>query len=144
MTGRQPWIQGITKLLHSDILRDVLSGSVYTHLIRIAAVEMRKRLKGSLSTEHPIEGDELRALRAWLRIREQSKFADMPFLFLGERGPMTRQAVNYLFDQMGKRAGLAFKVRPHMLLQNGLRDCGENDVSMRRRINYVPIDLNSP
>jgi type 1 fimbriae regulatory protein FimB len=74
-----------------------------------------RRLKGSLSTEHPIEGDELRAVRAWLRFRARSKFANLPHLFLGERGPMTRQAVNYLFEQIGKRAGLGFKVRPHML-----------------------------
>ncbi len=74
-----------------------------------------RRLKSSLSTEHPLEGDELRAIRAWLRIREESKFAHLPHLFVSERGPMTRQAVNYLFKQIGKRARLAFKVRPHML-----------------------------
>ena len=28
---------------------------------------------------------------------------------------MTRQDVNYLFEQIGKRARLAFKGRPHML-----------------------------
>ena len=56
-----------------------------------------RRLKGSLSTEHPLEGDELRAIRAWLRIRDQSKFAHLPHLFVGERGPMTRQAVNFDF-----------------------------------------------
>jgi len=82
--------------------------------LRTARMQVR-RLKGSLSTEHPLEGDELRALRAWLRIRGESKFAHLPHLFVGERGSMTRQAVNYLFEQIGKRAGLAFKVRPHML-----------------------------
>ena len=30
-----------------------------------------RRKKGSLSTHQPIEGDELRAIRAWLREREQ-------------------------------------------------------------------------
>jgi type 1 fimbriae regulatory protein FimB len=74
-----------------------------------------RRLKGSLSTERPIEGDELRAIRAWLRVREQIKFARSPYLFIGERGQMTRQAVNYLSEQIGKRAGLAFKIWPHML-----------------------------
>jgi len=53
-----------------------------------------RRFKGSLSTEHPLEGDELRAIRAWLRIRGELKFAHLPHLFVGERGPMTRQAVN--------------------------------------------------
>lgn len=89
--------------------------------IRLEEVDLKtarlfvRRLKGSLSTEHPLEGDELRAIRAWLRIREGSKFLHLPHLFVGERGAMTRQAVNYLFEQIGNRAGLGFKVRPHML-----------------------------
>jgi site-specific recombinase XerD len=29
--------------------------------------------------------------------------------------PLTRQAVNYLVEQIGKRAKLGFKVTPHML-----------------------------
>lgn len=37
------------------------------------------------------------------------------YLFLSERGTMTRQAVNYLVTQIGKRAKLKFKVTPHML-----------------------------
>jgi site-specific recombinase XerD len=38
-----------------------------------------------------------------------------PYLFLSERGPMTRQAVNYLVWEAGTRAGLRFRVYPHML-----------------------------
>lgn len=71
-----------------------------------------RRKKRSLSTHHPIEGDEIRAIRAWLRTREDTK---SPYLFLSERGPMTRQAVNYLFREIGRRAGLPFEVNPHML-----------------------------
>jgi site-specific recombinase XerD len=74
-----------------------------------------RRKKGSLSTHQPIEGDELRALRAWLREREQRGDARSSYLFLSERGPMTRQAVNYLVGKIGKRAGLPFPVHPHML-----------------------------
>lgn len=74
-----------------------------------------RRKKGSLSTHQPLEGDELRALRAWLRQREQRRDARSPYLFLSERGPLTRQAVNYLVDVIGKRAKLRFHVHPHML-----------------------------
>jgi integrase len=74
-----------------------------------------RRKKGSLSTHQPIEGDELRALRAWLRERENHRQARSPYLFLSERGPMTRQAVNYLAAEIGKRAKLRFHVHPHML-----------------------------
>ena len=74
-----------------------------------------RRLKGSLSTHQPIEGDELRAIRAWLRERENYPNASSNYLFLSERGPMTRQSINYLVEQTGKRAKLNFKVNPHML-----------------------------
>ncbi len=73
-----------------------------------------RRLKGSLATEQPIEGDELRAIRAWLRVREHSTFAHLPLLFVGQRGPLTRQAINYLFAEIGRRAGFTFQVHPHM------------------------------
>jgi integrase len=54
-----------------------------------------RRKKGSLSTHQPIEGDELRAIRAWLRERQQRPDARSSYLFLSERGSFTRQAVNY-------------------------------------------------
>lgn len=74
-----------------------------------------RRLKGSLSTHQPIEGDELRSIRAWLKIRENYPNSNSNYLFLSERGPLIRQAVNYLVEQIGKRAKLGFKVNPHML-----------------------------
>lgn len=74
-----------------------------------------RRKKGSLSTHQPVEGDELRAIRAWLREREQRSDARSPYLFLSERGPMTRQAINYLANEIGERARLRFHVHPHML-----------------------------
>ena len=74
-----------------------------------------RRKKGSLSTHQPIDGDELRAIRAWLREREKMEDAKYPYLFFSERGPFTRQAINYLVEQTGKRAGFSFKVNPHML-----------------------------
>ena len=52
---------------------------------------------------------------AWLREREQRSDARSPYLFLSERGPMTRQAINYLVEQIGLRAKLRFHVHPHML-----------------------------
>lgn len=79
-----------------------------------ARIQVR-RLKGSMSTRQGIEGDELRALRAWLRERSTMKFADSPFLFISERGPFTRQAINYLVRVIGERAGFTFRIHPHML-----------------------------
>jgi integrase len=74
-----------------------------------------RRLKGSLSTSQPLEGDEIRALRAWLRQRINAPCCNSPLVFLSERGPMTRQAFNYICAEIGKRARLSIKVHPHML-----------------------------
>ena len=49
------------------------------------------RLKGSLSVEHPIAVDELRAIKRYLATREDN----LPWLFISERqAQLTRQAVN--------------------------------------------------
>jgi integrase len=70
-----------------------------------------RRLKGGLSVEQPIAGDELRAFRRYLASREDA----LPWLFLSERGqPFTRQSVNYLIATAAARARLA-SVHPHTL-----------------------------
>lgn len=70
-----------------------------------------RRLKGGLSVEQPIAGDELRAVKRYLATRDDA----LPWLFLSERGgPMTRQAVNYLVAAAGERTGLP-GLHPHML-----------------------------
>jgi type 1 fimbriae regulatory protein FimB len=74
-----------------------------------------RRLKGSLSTSQPLEGDEIRALRAWLRQRIKTPCCNSPLVFLSERGPMTRQGFNYICAEVGKHARLNIKVHPHML-----------------------------
>jgi type 1 fimbriae regulatory protein FimB len=74
-----------------------------------------RRLKGSLSTSQPLEGDEIRALRAWLRQRVNAPCCNSPLVFVSERGPMTRQAFNYICAKIGKRAMLSINVHPHIL-----------------------------
>ena len=70
-----------------------------------------ERLKGSLSVEHPIPGDELRLVRKHLAARNDS----LPWLFVSERAaPLSRHAVNYLVASASDRAGLGH-VHPHML-----------------------------
>ena len=70
-----------------------------------------KRMKNSLSTQQPIAGDELRAIKRYLATREDK----LPWVFISERGqPLTRQAVNYIIREAGNRARLGH-VHPHML-----------------------------
>ena len=62
-----------------------------------------KRLKGSNSGTHPIEGDELRAIRRYLALRKDN----LPWLFLSERqARLTRFAVNYLCQSNRRTGGL--------------------------------------
>ena len=69
------------------------------------------RLKNGLSVEQPIAGDELRAIRRWLSLRDDT----LPWLFISERKQsLTRQAVNYIVSQAAQRAKLGH-VHPHML-----------------------------
>jgi len=89
--------------------------------MRIADVDLDtgrlfvRRCKSSLSTSQPLDGDEIRASRAWLRQRVNAPCCNSPLLFLSERGPMTRQAVNYVVAEIGRCAGLPLHVHPHML-----------------------------
>src|SRR6516164_3119062 len=55
-----------------------------------------RRLKGSNSGMHPIEGDELRAIRRYLATRTDN----LPWLFISERQTkLSRFAVNYLVER---------------------------------------------
>ena len=53
-----------------------------------------RRLKGGLSVEQPIAGDELRAFRRYFASREDS----LPWLFISERGSASDPAVRELPD----------------------------------------------
>jgi site-specific recombinase XerD len=70
-----------------------------------------KRAKNGLSVEHPIPGDELRAIKRYLAGRTDR----LPWLFISERGTqLTERAVYYLVRTAGESAGLP-DVHPHTL-----------------------------
>ncbi len=76
-------------------------------LLRVNDLDLKRlrvmlhRLKGSLSGEHPLQADEARALKAWLK----SRASDSPILFPSRRGlPISRQMLDVLMKQYGKEA----------------------------------------
>jgi site-specific recombinase XerD len=63
-----------------------------------------RRLKGSLGGVYPMSADTTKAIRAYLRTREDN---DSPFLFLSNRGvPIDRRTLWKMMQTCGKQAGL--------------------------------------
>lgn len=79
----------------------------YRHGLRVSEVGMLKledvnadhgrifchREKGSLSGEYPMQADEIKAIRAWLKERKDNS----PYLFPSQKGnPISRRMLDYL------------------------------------------------
>jgi integrase len=67
-----------------------------------------RRVKNGIATTQPLQGDEMRALRALKR--------NSPFVFTSERGaPFTTAGFAKMVARTGVQAGFKFGVHPHML-----------------------------
>jgi integrase len=76
-----------------------------------ATLAVRRAKRGTPST-HPLQGDEMRALRKLQREQEPKS----PFVFTSERGsPFTTAGFARLVERAGAAAGFKFKAHPHML-----------------------------
>ncbi|WP_419236829.1 tyrosine-type DNA invertase [Serratia fonticola] len=96
-------VSEVCQLRMSDM--DLQEGSLYI-----------RRMKGGFSTNHPLLGNEIRAIRAWLKVRKTRAGAESDWLFLSRLGaPLTRQRVYQIISQSGKRANIAVVSHPHML-----------------------------
>jgi|AmaraimetFIIA100_FD_contig_111_93445_length_1927_multi_5_in_0_out_0_2 type 1 fimbriae regulatory protein FimB/type 1 fimbriae regulatory protein FimE len=70
-----------------------------------------RRAKNGSPSVHPMQGDEIRALRRLQREQELSSH-----VFMTERDrPMTPKAFHALFGRIGARAKMPFPIHPHML-----------------------------
>src|SRR5262249_8229095 len=82
------------------------------HQVELATgrLHVRRRKKGTPSV-HPMQGDEIRALRRLQR--EQGAGAHV---FATERGgPMAPKSFHALIARLGERAKMPFPIHPHML-----------------------------
>src|SRR5712691_5837598 len=73
------------------------------------------RLKEGLSTTHPLRGDEIRAIRAWLAVRATMKLAPDAFFISERRTSLSRKTAWLAIREYGRRAGLPVEAHPHML-----------------------------
>jgi integrase len=70
-----------------------------------------RRSKRGTPSVHPIQGDELRALR-----RLQREQPPGPYVFTSERaGPIALKSFHTMISRLGQGAGMAFPIHPHML-----------------------------
>jgi integrase len=70
-----------------------------------------RRAKNGSPSVHPMQGDEIRALR-----RLQREQGASSHVFMTRRdGPMTPKAFHALFGRNGERAKMPFPIHPHML-----------------------------
>lgn len=85
------------RLRWSDV--DLVGGTIYI-----------RRIKGSRSGRHPLQGDEMRALKKLKR-----DYAPSSFVFNGNRGtPLSARTISHIVHQAGLLAGLDFPVCAHL------------------------------
>ncbi len=86
------------RLRWSDV--DLSEGTIYI-----------RRIKGSRSGRHPLQGDEMRGLKKLKRDYEPS-----PFVFTGNRHtPLSERTISHIVHQAGLLAGFDFPVHAHLL-----------------------------
>ena len=91
----------------------------YSLVLEQVDIEIRilhvARLKGGLSTTHPLRGGEIRAIKAWLVERARMKAPGRSFFLSEQRKPLNRSTVNLALRKYGENARLPVAVHPHML-----------------------------
>ncbi len=78
---------------------------------------MIHRKKGSLSGEHPLQADEVRALKAYFKTRSDS----LPYLFPSRKGsPISRAMLDVLIKSYGEKAQLPEDKRHFHVLKHSI------------------------
>jgi integrase len=92
-------------------------------LLRVSDLDLNQlrimlhRLKGSLSGQHPLQADEARALKAWLK----SRGTDSPILFPSRIGlPISRQMLDVLMKEYAELATIPKEKRHFHVLKHSI------------------------
>lgn len=92
-------------------------------LLRVSDLDLKRlrvmfhRLKGSLAGEHPLQADEARSLKAWLKSRD----TDSPILFPSRRGlPISRQMLDVLMKGYAEEAAIPKDKRHFHVLKHSI------------------------
>ena len=97
-----------------------------------------RRAKNGSPSVHPLQGDEIRALR-----RVQREQGPSSHVFMTERdAPMTPKAFHALLGRIGARAVLPFPVHPHMLRHGcgyALANAGHDTRSLQAYLGHKNI-----
>lgn len=95
------------------------SGLVLEHVDVDCRVLHGARPRGGLSTTHPLRGDEIRAIKAWLvqraHMKASSQAVGRAFFLSEQRKLLHRSTVNLSLRKYGEIAKLPVVVHPHML-----------------------------
>jgi site-specific recombinase XerD len=115
-------------------------------LLRVSDFEPKQmrlmchRLKGSIPGQHPMQADEIKALKAYLRARKD----DSPIMFPSNRGtPISRRQLDKLMKQYGELAGIPkekqhFHVLKHSIATH-LLDAGAELRFVQDRLGHANI-----
>jgi site-specific recombinase XerD len=88
-----------------------------------------KRVKGSISGEHPLRGVEIRALKKLTADRRG-------FVFCNERGgPVSESGFRKIVERAGENAGFGMPIHPHMLRHS----CGYKMVNQGTDIRVIQV-----
>src|SRR5262245_21046602 len=82
------------------------------HQVELSAGRLHvRRTKRGTPSVHPMQGNEIRALRRLQREQQPG-----PYVFATERGgPMAPKSFHTLIARLGERAKMPFPIHPHML-----------------------------
>ena len=103
------------------------------------------RVKGSIAKTYPLQPDDLRCLRAYLRTRE----GDSPSLFISSRGiPLERRSYWDLMQKYGKGANIPKSKRRFHALRHTiavhLLDAGADVAFVQDRLGHANIQNTIP